>query len=154
VKSDSLEKNEFLKKTRAPLPPVSSPQRPKLPAPQLPTVISPRQQQQESPPPRVESPPVESQPAIDQLKETPDTKTQFSSPVDSTRDSAPVQQSTAQSQELVEPKLNSPTYSPISGKTDQSLRKKNIAPQPSIPDVVPLSTISDCCDTNSSCNVT
>jgi hypothetical protein len=78
VKSDSLEKNEFLKKTRAPLPPVSSPQRPKLPAPQLPTVISPRQQQQESPPPRVESPPVESQPAIDQLKETPDTKTQFS----------------------------------------------------------------------------
>jgi hypothetical protein len=44
--------------------PVSSPQRPKLPAPQLPTVISPRQQQQESPPPRVESPPVESQPAI------------------------------------------------------------------------------------------
>jgi hypothetical protein len=28
------------------------------------------------------------------LKETPDTETQFSSPVDSTRDSAPVQQST------------------------------------------------------------
>lgn len=152
VKSDSLEKNESLKKTRAPLPPVSSPECPKFPAPQPAPVKSPRQQRQESPPPTVksprqqrqESPPVESQPAIDQLKETPDTETQFSSPVDSTRDSAPVQQSTAQSQELVEPKLNSPTYSPISGQPDQSLRKKNIAPQPSIPDVIQTSKeISD-----------
>ena len=121
----SLAKNEFLKKTRGPLPlpPVSSPERLKFQAPQPPTVKSPRLQRQESPPPtdksprqqrqeapptvksprqqRQESPPVESQPAIDQLKETPDTKT-------------------------------------------QSQRKKNIAPQPSIPNVIQTSKeISD-----------
>lgn len=204
VKSDSPVKNESIKKTRAPLPPskgsgsasspersVSSPERPKSPAPQPPTVKSPRQQRQESPPPAL----VESQPAIDKLKETPDTETQFSSPVDSTRDSVPVQQSTAQSQEQVEPKLNSPTYSPresqhdivdsqsvslvsspresqptfsrqsqqpdspkrdsvdshekqsqipIYGKPDRPPRKKNIAPQPSISDVIQTSEeISD-----------
>jgi hypothetical protein len=150
----SLAKNEFLKKTRGPLPlpPVSSPERLKFQAPQPPTVKSPRQQRQESPPPTVKSPRQQRQEAPPTVK-SPRQQRQESppptvkSPRQQRQEAPPTVKSPRQQRQESPPVESQPAIDQLKETPDtktQSQRKKNIAPQPSIPNVIQTSKeISD-----------